>query len=56
MIALCKCTNGHGFGSRVIEDDPSINSLVLADDLCPECGAEFEVAEMECDCSDVREL
>lgn len=49
MNADCKCTNGHQFFSAVLEDDWTINSFVLADEVCPECGVEFEVTEVTTD-------
>lgn len=49
MAACCKCTNGREFCSDVLEDDWTINSLVLRDEVCPECGAEFEITEINSD-------
>lgn len=48
-MASCKCINGHEFTTLAIEDDPTTNCLTLADESCPECGAEFEVLEIEWD-------
>lgn len=49
MPASCKCTNGHAFNSRILEDDHTTNSFVIADDVCPDCGAEVEVVGVEDD-------
>lgn len=49
MSAVCKCTNGHEFVSRVIEDSPEINYFEVEDTECPECSAEFEVTKVEWD-------
>lgn len=50
MPAMCRCKNGHTFTSRVLEDDYTINSFVVADDSCPECGTDdFEVTGYEAD-------
>ena len=48
-LASCRCFNGHEFTTRIIENDPDINSLVLAADEggCPECGTdEFTVTNI----------
>lgn len=57
MSAVCRCINGHDFTSRVVEDDPDTNSLVLGEEECPECGAtEFDVLEIEDDFEDLDEV
>lgn len=48
MSATCKCSNGHTWHARVLEDSPEINAMVVEPDYCPECGAEeFEIVEVE---------
>ncbi len=47
MAAICKCSNGHVFSSRIEEDDPSTNCLIVEDQECPECKADFEVIDIE---------
>ncbi len=48
MAATCKCSNGHTWHARVIEDSPDINVIVVEPDQCPDCDAEeFEIIEVE---------
>lgn len=48
--AACRCSRGHTFTSRVVEDSPDINYFEVADSCCPECGSEeFVVPEVEYD-------
>ena len=47
--ASCRCADGHTFASRVTEDDPSVNAFSVVDDACPECGADFEVVDIDYD-------
>lgn len=49
MSATCKCTNGHTWHARVVEDSPELGNLILVEpDQCPECAAEeFEIIEVE---------
>lgn len=49
MSAVCKCSNGHVFNSRVVEDSPEINYLEVEEPDCPECHAEFDVVDIEWD-------
>lgn len=50
MNASCKCSCGHQWSTAVIENDPTINSLVLEDDHCPACGSlDFTVADITTD-------
>jgi hypothetical protein len=43
-MMTCTCRNGHVFGSRLIEDDPSTNACIVEAQACPECGdEEFEI-------------
>lgn len=37
MAATCQCKHGHTWTARVLEDDYTINSLVVELDQCPEC-------------------
>lgn len=53
MPATCKCTNGHVFTSAVVEDSPEINYFNVEDEVCPECGAEFDIEEVYDDSDDV---
>ena len=43
MPAACQCDNGHEFTTRVTADDPETNVITLEDEVCPECGANFEI-------------
>lgn len=55
MSAICRCINNHTWNARVLEDDPSTNSMTLVDDdnSCPECGADdFEIINEEIDIDD----
>jgi hypothetical protein len=56
MPASCICKNLHHFTSRVLEDSPEINALVLEDQECPECGADFDVTEIYGEDNDIRDL
>jgi hypothetical protein len=47
MAAICSCECGHSFSSRILEDSPDINCIVLEVDTCPECNSEeFEIVEL----------
>lgn len=52
MPATCKCDNGHEFTCGVLSYDPDINSIDLDVEVCPECGAEFEIHELFDDSED----
>lgn len=45
-MAICKCINNHTWTARVIEDDPSTNSITVEPAVCPECESdEFIVVD-----------
>lgn len=47
-MAICKCANGHTWSARILEDDPSTNSMVVEPAGCPECDSdEFEIVDVE---------
>lgn len=50
MPAVCKCKNGHTWTTRILEDDPSTNSITVEETNCPECESDdFEIIDEDHD-------